>query len=138
MFEKICTLVFIRKGWVYDTYSNCHIYLDGTRVLLKYDDYIETYICSQYDIHFNHIFMGHIISIIKNRSNNVTLKQLISYYSSKCDRHTQDLHNFIVNMLPGTQIVNSYTTDSNFSYQKQHELLICKSDYFEHFQIFEL
>ena len=139
MFERLGTITFIRKGWIMNTYSECHIYLDGTRVLLKYDDFAETYLCSEQDMQLNYVFIEQLklcISLLnENKDTNVSLKQLISYYSTQRDKHTVMLHQFILDILPGTQLVYAYSNDPNFMYLKNHTYLICTNDYTEYFLI---
>ena len=139
MFERLGTITFMRRGWIFDTYSECHIYLDETRVLFKYKDFAETYICSEDDIQFNYVFIEQLklcISLLKeNQETNMTLKQLISYYSTQRDKHTVMLQQFILNILPGTQFVYDYSNDPNFMYLKNNTYLISPGDYTEYFLI---
>lgn len=137
MFERLGIITFIRSGLFSDTFSNCHIYLDGSRVLLKYDDFAETYFCSENDIQLNFVFMEQLKMVIKLLQNhndtNISLKQLISFHDNNTDQHTKDLQNLIINMLPGTQIIHSYSNDPNFMYMPSNTYLICHNDYAEYF-----
>jgi len=138
MFEKLGTITFISKGWLLgDTYSLCCIYLDSSRVLLKYDSFVATYICSENDMEINHYFIQQLKTFIslfnQNKKVNISLKQLISYYSTQSDKHTKHLHNFIISILPGDQVIYSFKNNGNFSYSKKHTYLISHDDYSEYF-----
>lgn len=137
MFERLGMITFVNKGWVSNAYYTCFIYLDSSRVLLKYDSFVATYICSEDDMEINHYFIQELKNIIrsfrKNDKVNTSLKQMISYYSATTNKHTKTLHNFIVSILPGDQIVYSYKNDTNFVYLKRHIYLINHDDYSEYF-----
>lgn len=137
MFERLGIITFLHKGWITNTYSDCHIYIDQSRVLLKYDSFIETYISSENDMHLNYIFIEQLKTFIKLFEKNdgivMTLKHMIGYHDSRKDSHTKQLHNFIVQMLPGTQILYSYCNDPRFMYKKENTLLIPHNDYAEYF-----
>ena len=137
MFERLGTITFVNRGWFVDTYSECHIYIDGSRILLKYDDYAETYISSQDDVHLNYTFIGHLKNVIKqlreDEETYISLKQMISYHSNQKCEHTKSLHTFIIGMLPGTQTVYSYSNDPSFMYKNVNTYVISHDDYVEYF-----
>ena len=137
MFERLGTLTFMSSGWFTKEFTECHIYLDGNRILLKCNDYIETYLCSDNDMSLNHIFIQYIIAIIKSQRKDekvyITLQQLIVYEYKQKDQHSTALHSLILDMFPNNPKVYSYTTDPNFMYQKNNIHLICHEDYAELF-----
>ena len=137
MFERLGIITFVSHGWIFDYYSDCHVYLDGSRILLKHEDYIETYICSETNMDLNFSFIQTLKTFIKLHNNNepsfIDLKQLLSFRDNTRDNHTKDLQNFIINMLPGKQFICNYENDPNFIYKKENSLLICHNDYADFF-----
>tara|TARA_B100001758_G_C18208719_1_gene503824 strand:+ start:106 stop:525 length:420 start_codon:yes stop_codon:yes gene_type:complete len=138
MFERLGTLTFVQYGWLLDSYSDWHIYLDGSRVLLKHSDFMETYICSEYDTHLNNIFITLLQTAIKElnhkRNINITFKQMISFHDTKVSKHTKDLQSFLSNILPnGELFLYDYVNDPNFIYKHENAYLISHSDYADFF-----
>lgn len=137
MFERLCTLYFTRYGWVYNEYRECQLYLDGTRILLQYDDFTETYIASETNIEINFYFISCLKAFISAKRNNdythISLKQLLSYDNKNKDNHTISLQNLIIDMIPGTELLTNIQIDPNFMYDKEHIFLIPYSDYVEYF-----
>ena len=137
MFERLGTITFKRCGWIIDTYSKCHVYVDKSRILLKYDSFAQTYICSEYNTELNYIFIEQLKAAIKylkeNNECNITLKQLISYHTQNKDEYTTELQSFLVDILPGTQVLYNYENDENFMYMNDNTYLICHDDYTNYF-----
>lgn len=138
MFERLGTLTFVQYGWILDSYSEWHIYLDGSRILLKYSDFMETYICGESDTHLNHIFIT-LLEIAINelkykRDINITFKQMISFHDTNVSKHTKDLQTFLSNILPvGELFLYDYVNDTNFVYKHENTYLISHNDYVDFF-----